>query len=439
MYSKFFTNTIDSDTTAGVAGVGAAGRNNLQYFLENFPELEFWRFFIERGRFDFRQYIYHTLFSKLQSVPMEQAKLVPVEEIKKSISSLTVGSLYEMANGDEEMLGWLKRFRLENRKSEILVDVINMQQGWIGFEETEPGYLLHVTRGLATVLSSVVEREPLSLEFIKRLHKISTEKVENMLEQTSGEFRCRPALWLLVKEADSLAGLIESINYLKEVTKRHGKSQFEFRNATKSEPIGNLGQDSEELAALLWEEKNRQEIYFYAGGRSIDNIEDFLNTIGEEQINELKAQLKVAKTKEEKLTAIFSYLKYAVLFHPFQDGVGRTYSMLLSQYLLMQENLLPVLLVNSNIIPGYSVEELVTEYMRAENEMEKILQNPSYVASGEFSNPNIETLKLNALSPSKEVIFDTCLKIYQEAKFTCLQRLVEAEAPLTSSYMNIKN
>ncbi|AWN75222.1 hypothetical protein [Legionella anisa] len=53
----------------------------------------------------------------------------------------------------------------------------------------------------------------------------------------------------------------------------------------------------------------------------------------------------------------------------YDDGVGHTYSMLLLQYLLMRENLMPVLLTDSNMIPGLSVQQLVDEYLKAEKEM----------------------------------------------------------------------
>lgn len=175
-----------------------------------------------------------------------------------------------------------------------------------------------------------------------------------------------------------------------------------------------MTKSSKELADTLWNAQGNFLVEHCEGGHVKENIHEILNKIGEQQISELETQLTQAKNTGGKLTAIFSYLKHAVLLHPFQDGVGRTYSMLLLQFLLMRENLLPIIIHNSNVIPGYSVQELVNEYVRAEDEMEKILQNPAYVNSDLFATPNVDTEYLRTLIPNDT--FEVCLKIYQKAK-----------------------
>lgn len=105
-----------------------------------------------------------------------------------------------------------------------------------------------------------------------------------------------------------------------------------------------------------------------------------------------------------------------VLFHPFDDGVGRTYSMLLMQYLLMREHLMPVIFEDSNMIPGLSVEQLVIEYLRAEKEMGLVLKDPSYITGSKFSSPNVDSDSLlNSQDSEHQAMFQNCLNLLKKA------------------------
>ncbi|WP_133134983.1 hypothetical protein [Legionella rowbothamii] len=406
---RFFTQHDSKEQTSH--------KDNLRRFLEGFPDIEFWRFFVERERYDARSELCYEIYSrKFKSLPMEKIRSLSLEQMKSEFNSLTIGDLFDIftSEDDKKLLAIL---RLENRKEELLTEYIDKLVGWQAFEDGEPGYLIHATNGLSFVLSRLANNEPLTINFIKNLHKIATENVKNMYMHTPGEFRHTRVSWQLNDCGDSLTGLIESIDYLKSIKEKYGYNYHSFKIYEHNKPvqiISDLTKSSKELADTLWNAQGNFLVEHCEGGHVKENIHEILNKIGEQQISELETQLTQAKNTGGKLTAIFSYLKHAVLLHPFQDGVGRTYSMLLLQFLLMRENLLPIIIHNSNVIPGYSVQELVNEYVRAEDEMEKILQNPAYVNSDLFATPNVDTEYLRTLIPNDT--FEVCLKIYQKAK-----------------------
>lgn len=408
--------------------------NNLVRFLENFPENEFWRFFIERKRYDIRSDLYYEIYSVLSGDSFEEAEKIDLIDIEEMFNkkNITIGYLHDHAvkTVDSNLLEVLSLLAPKDNLNEKLTDMFNKHQAWMAFEIGEPGYLEHNTKGLQSILLSIVNNDDFNVEFIKNLHKTCTLGVKNMLQQVPGEFRSKEISWGMTSQTDSLAGLIETIDYLKSVEKQFGSSHVNIvLKKEKSKIITYCDKDTHGLANSLWGKvKKDNDINYVCDEGNIDPKE-FLEKICAIHIDELKEQLKSATTKEEKLTAIFTYLKHDVLHHPFKDGTGRTYSMLLSQYLLLRENLLPIIIDDSNVIPGYSVKELVAEYIRGEKEMEEILKNHAHVSSPRFAIPNIYThTLLEQITDTDKKTFNTSLEIYKEAKNSCLAKLVEEKA-----------
>jgi len=183
----------------------------------------------------------------------------------------------------------------------------------------------------------------------------------------------------------------------------------------------------------LWEAGEVDIKFFAEEDPNRINSHEFLKNISTQLILDLETSLNEAYSKEQKLIAIFTYLKHAVLHHIFTDGVGRTFSMLLLQYLLLRENLLPILIINSNIIPGKSVKELVDEYYRAEREMEIILKDPSYINNSRLADPNIDTNTLySKLTHSEKEVFDASLNVYRETKEFCLSMMQRVPSQFTN-------
>lgn len=420
MHSQFFPKNENLST-----------ENNFKRFLENYPEKEFWRFFVERDRYDRRESLYHILYQKLNKVSLEDAKKISVQIIEDNVSSLTIGNIYEVVTDmdDIQTLEALdNHFHLKNRKAEILGDVINRNQGWVGFEDNEPGYLTNITNAFNYILKNSVDKKKLDLDFIKEIHKLATQNVKNMLEGTTpGEFRKNNARWDINQVGDSLDGLKENMDYLKtlELEWNNPGILIYTRDSDKIVKRFNtfITKDTQDLAAAIWSlVKPENEVYYHTtDATKIDTSKDFLTIVSNRLLDELDKALIAAHSKEEKLTAIFTYLKRSVLHHVFDDGVGRTFSMLLLQYLLIKEDLLPVLIKNSNFIPGLSVKELVDEYLRAEKEMELILKDPDYINSKDIVEKNVNSDDLlKSLPQHEQDMFLENLAAYKNTKKDCL-------------------
>ncbi|KTC79796.1 hypothetical protein [Legionella cherrii] len=424
---------------------GISKEDKLKRFFNKFPENEFWRFFVERIRYDFRQQLYRKLFAKMSAIPEEKAEEIPVSIIADFVRDLTIGDVYQLAEqlGDHEALTGLNNLlHVQDRKGERIVPLFNKHQGWLGFEDNEPGYLLNVTNGLCFAIAHMLSGKPFTLGFLKELHKTCTKDVHQMLDQTPGEFRSRGASWQMDLKTDSLEGLIETIDYLKSVEAKMGTSGLDISIQTKDgvEFISSFcNEDTHSLADKIWSNlKAGAVIYYNAREENKIDSNSFLDEVCSAHIQQLEEALENAVTKQEKLTALFTYLKHDVLHHPFQDGVGRTYSMVLLQYLLMRDNFLPVLFLNSNIIPGYSVKELVDEYLRAEKEMERILDFPQYISSEEMATPNVDTeMLLSTASAEEKDIFIKALTQFKEIK-RCYLDWNNSQANETPAFQNTK-
>lgn len=405
-------------------------QHNLRLFLENFPEREFWRFFVERTHYDSRKAIYWWLFSSLRGISIENAMQIPIDSIENEFRQLTIGDIYNFAEKMQNcrivdtLTGF---FHLADRKGEIVANFVNKHQGWLGFDNREPNYLFAVTQGFKFVLSNCMNKDLVfDFEFIKNLHKVCTSGVKNMLTQIPGQLRKYSARWEMKKNYNSLDGLIETINYLKLTQNKFEMSGLSIEICYPNDCLDNICNfdvdDTKSLAEKIWNALLGGAKILYVTNNNID----FLKNICERHIIELDIALRESKTNQEKLTAIFTFLKYTVLHHPFQDGVGRTYSMLILQYLLIHENFLPILIKDSNIIPGYSIKELMDEYSRAENEMKIILEDVSqlFISSTNFAESNVNTIELLSMcSDEDKSIFEDCLKIYLDGKRECLSRL----------------
>lgn len=424
---------------------GISKEDKLKRFFNKFPENEFWRFFVERIRYDFRQQLYRKLFAKMSAIPEEKAEEIPVSIIADFVRDLTIGDVYQLAEqlGDHEALTGLNNLlHVQDRKGERIVPLFNKHQGWLGFEDNEPGYLLNVTNGLCFAIAHMLSGKPFTLGFLKELHQTCTKDVHQMLDQTPGEFRSRGASWQMDLKTDSLEGLIETIDYLKSVEAKMGTSGLDISIQTKDgvEFISSFcNEDTHSLADKIWSNlKAGAVIYYNAREENKIDSNSFLDEVCSAHIQQLEEALENAVTKQEKLTALFTYLKHDVLHHPFQDGVGRTYSMVLLQYLLMRDNFLPVLFLNSNIIPGYSVKELVDEYLRAEKEMERILDFPQYISSEEMATPNVDTeMLLSTASAEEKDIFIKALTQFKEIK-RCYLDWNNSQANETPAFQNTK-
>ncbi|HHF7372377.1 TPA: hypothetical protein ACRB0F_001376 [Legionella anisa] len=424
--------------------------NDTVKFLRAFPVQEFWRFFVERSRYDYRESLYRFVYKQLMGIGEDELTKTSLETILEHelFKELTLedyqDTLWEISRGSSSVFDFLN-LDSEGQQEKKLKDFLDMHRGWVGFESKEPGYLLGMTKGLCFVLDSIRQNSPLNVEFIKKLHGTCLHGVKNTRKSTKpGQFRESEnvAAWDIIPgTCNSYEGLLENIVYLKSIQGKYPTDMnLMFAKDPQCVEFSSPKENNSEVEIWIQQEKGKTSYTSYFSFKDCDpevlakkiwaaakegmhvqyvtseNGGGLLDRVHEDCIQQLEDSLKKATSKQEKLVSIFTFLKHVVLFHPFDDGVGRTYSMLLMQYLLMREHLMPVIFEDSNMIPGLSVEQLVIEYLRAEKEMGLVLKDPSYITGSKFSSPNVDSDSLlNSQDSEHQAMFQNCLNLLKKA------------------------
>lgn len=379
-------------------------KNKTHYFLQQFPCIDLWRFFVERSRYDDRQFSYNLLIKCLENIEINfhgGYRILDKMEIMEYLESIRLNQLYQLASTGFSLskLNLLNLivyfFKFEEQDQQLLKEYFEMRKAWISFEQSEPGYMLGMAHGFAFIIEKLHESDALDIEFIKCLHASCTTGVKNLFTVIkAGEFRKNSLVgWSLDSKQNSFDGIFEILQYM-QTPECRGLS-FMDKNGKILASTRDKDFDPKEQAILIWEMLKQDQIISIRASESdekIADVEQYLNEVCHSHLMIYKKEISESNSKRDKLTAIFKFIKYVVLHHPFPDGVGRTISMLLTLYLLMINNLLPVILKNSNNIPGWSVEEMVEEYLHLENEMREILRNPKHLSSDLFAPNNIDTV-----------------------------------------------
>lgn len=411
--------------------------NALETFCEKFPGEEFWRFFIERDRYAYYLELYQYIYAVLYKNPPTD-----IEEAKNKLQGMMLGELIkilESRNEDTNAIGLLQHLKYllhwtEKNPNLLIIDLIEKQKAWIGFEDCETNYLLKVTEGFSFILKSIIDNKELNVNFIKDIHRICTSGVKNMVNSTPGEFRKEASMCNIVPKLVTKEGLMELFAYCKwlegktgiggvaivqQLGPNHWKWLIEKYQAIDFDKTANYLIDLLQKDASLFYRNNEGDP-FGPDKDDVYNINEFLTNINSALIIKMNQALASAKNKEEKLKAIFTYLKSAIRHHPFSDGVGRTFCMILLQYLLLKENLLPMLIKNPHVMLGHSVNEMINQYLDCEREMIKIMDNYSFIESKTFYDPNISTSTvLSGINASERNYFKECLDIYKDAILYC--------------------
>ncbi|QMT59802.1 hypothetical protein [Legionella sp. PC997] len=403
-------------------------KNKTHHFLQHFPCFELWRFFVERSRYDDRQFAYDLLIKSLEDIKINfhgAYRILNREEIMEYLDTVKLNELYQLATRGFSLFNLsllnviIHFFKFEEQDQQLLKDYIEMRRAWTGFEQSEPGYLLGMAHGFAFILKKLHEPDAFDIEFIKSLHATCTAGVKNLfLMEREGEFRKSSLVgWTLNSQQNTYEGIFEILLYM-QTPECKGLS-FIDKSGKVLASTRDKNFDSKEKAVLIWNMLTQDQpisIRCLEMDEKIVDVERYLNEVCYSHLMTYRKEIGEANSKYEKLTAIFKFIKYTVLHHPFSDGVGRTFSMLLTFYLLMLNNLLPVILKNSNNIPGWSVKEMVEEYLSLEKEMKEVLRNPSYLSSDIFAPNNIDTVAyLKQLPETPRSQFYEAVEIMQNA------------------------
>ncbi|WP_131793965.1 hypothetical protein [Fluoribacter gormanii] len=402
--------------------------NKTHYFLQRFPCIELWRFFVERSRYDDRQFAYNLLINCLENIKINfhgEYRILEKEEIMEYLETVRLNELYQLATrelslSNLNLLNLIIYFlKFEEQDQQLLKDYFEMRRAWIGFEQSEPGYMLGMAHGFAFIINKLHDPDILDIEFIKSLHASCTSCVKNLFTVAiPGEFRKNSLVgWSLNSEQNTFDGIFEILLYM-QTPECRGLS-FIDKSGKVLASTRDKNFDPREKALLIWDMLKQDQIISIRSSEmeeQIADVEQYLNEVCQSHLMIYKREISESNSKQEKLNAIFKFIKYTVLHHPFPDGVGRSLSMLLTFYLLMINNLLPVILKNSNNIPGWSVKEMVEEYLSLENEMSEVLRNPSYLSSDLFASNNIDTVNyLQRLPETHRSQFYEAVEIMQNA------------------------
>lgn len=400
-------------------------------FLENYPEQEIWRFFVDRNLYKQGDQYYYLILSILLNKSSDEISTISIPDIVEQLESITIGQLHDLAESTQDnlLLSILDHEKVSAKRSQLVVDFVDTRYGWVGFEEREPGYLTGMMNGFNFILKSHVESVPLSIDFIKQLHQICTSGVANMFENHKpGEFRTIRSSWNFAATNISEVGLLENIVFSQKLAKKYGNSILVSLYHDQTGSAYNIfTKPATEVTDLIWGALARGDNLRWMTlepKTQWNKIPQMLNLIGNDLIEKFNIQLNKSKTKEKKLISIFTFLQKFVFLHPFPDGVTRTFSMLLTQFLLFQNDLSPFLIKNPNVIPSLSVHEMVDIYLEGELEMKKILANPDHIKSVYFSKENVTAEEINELATDlQQDMFNETIKNYREVKNDCLDKL----------------
>jgi len=351
----------------------------------------------------------------------------------------------------------------------LFIDGNRQHQGWIAFEKTEPGYL-H-----AMLLAFQKLFEPVSdlYQFIVTLHHLATNQVKNLNFDIESKDLYRTSRVFAVITYSTENGVDELIQYMKSynIQDKDFPSITFFKSteglgsitiATPIQVLKSLHQDSFKSSYIdvnALAEKNSIPCYFSSKNVVITSITDeklinelkkpgatfFLEHFLDEKQNNFnnlfqlrmqkfiesyKQKILLSNSKLEKLKVIIHFIQNCERLHPFVDGNTRTFSMLLLNYLLLQNNFPFVIRDNPNCIYALSIDELVQDIINGmQQTLDLAIGIPPY---------KIELHKLcEKLTPHEKKHFDDLVLLEMtNRKNNFIPRIKEVSTSLLSPYGN---
>ena len=128
-------------------------------------------------------------------------------------------------------------------------------------------------------------------------------------------------------------------------------------------------QDNETLANFLYQciehrSDNVQLIFLSSQASAEVSVAEVLAGDIQSNIDQYAKSIESALSPREKVRAIVKFIQACELVHPFKDANGRTFCMLLINFLLMKEGFPPAILFDSNHLNLYSQEEMVSAVVK---------------------------------------------------------------------------
>jgi len=264
------------------------------------------------------------------------------------------------------------------------------EAGESGFENREPGCMSAFYNAFNFALENL-DKE-LNLELIFKIHELVSENVSGDFGiQRPGEFRdtsMKP--FRIPYERFTAAGIIS------------------YMTAAAETEIGKLTGYSRRGHSLNFKLKDKFALELVADKAIEPNVSfspPFQNKANIQAratylLNQFKDDLTKAKAKgnnDNIIKAIVHFIRYMELLHPFGDANGRVFVNIVLNFLLMQNNFLPVTLYEPNIFDLYSDDELVDAIKDGMSHTLYTIKNPTqplfgYTAPTDY-NESIERIK----------------------------------------------
>lgn len=287
--------------------------------------------------------------------------------------------------------------------------LLAIDKGWLPYEFNEPGYLPAMHNAFNEIFDIFAI---LDASFIKKLHQLATNNVNNMnydmtKEAKKGTFRTpdfagsfylykgncskKGIAELLKKNSDSLAIVFTIkddnkilinpylINELRSHPPKHSLSyyttpSFSSSNMTEKFPeFYNSSPERQQFIDALSETKDDQEaatiLYNYIASSkdspqfvSIEADDETASTEMDKLLLQYYLSMNEAKNDPiERLKAIILFIQSCEQLHPFADGNCRTFCMLLLNHLLLKNGFPPAILEDPNRFDLFSQSELLNE------------------------------------------------------------------------------
>ncbi len=238
--------------------------------------------------------------------------------------------------------------------------------GPLGFDEKEPGYLRGMMKGLDFICK---DTSTLSVGYLSKLHDYCTEPVlvVQHADTVDGDIEIKTSFDRGIDQSTKSFGLIseeprknvskEGLSELRNKMLRGDNSFCLERSGTTEQITAKDKEALEDLDALYAKIQTGEWAVVTTSIPKKEMLKAKLQAI----INDYETNIKMADTAEKKIEVIANCVHELELAHPFADGNCRTLVVLLTNKLLIQENLSPAILENPNRFDAYSVKELCSE------------------------------------------------------------------------------
>lgn len=171
---------------------------------------------------------------------------------------------------------------------------------------------------------------------------------------------------------------------------------------------------SEVLYAIIDADPPMETMAIFSGSLQPEKTLEQLNEMMVNLIQKYHLDIEKAQTPIDKLRVIINFIQSAHHLHPFVDGNGRTFCILLLNHLLLRNGFPPTVSPNISFFSGYSNEKLVRQTIKGMQDSIDIMQGKAI--------HNIDTeeiLKLLHSKPHLEkyaIDFEEAIALLEEEK-----------------------